>query len=187
MSNSSETRCGHIPPLRGWWIHSARFPSRFCCYSFWGGLFYRVHFDCLLLLLLLASFVSVSSSPPGLDFSFKSAHRQTVRVRPLSYWPELPTTLATSMVSRDIYLFFLKERKREKSAVSGVFCAVRYSSPFPGKLLRRVLLLFPKRNTVNGHRTAPQANFSPLFSAWGRDGGRGLGWGNRWDAPSAGL
>lgn len=125
MSNSSETRCGHIPPLRGWWIHSARFLSRFCCYSFWGGLFYRVHLDCLLLLLLLASFVSVSSSPPGLDFFFKSTHRQIVRVRPLSYWPKLPTTLATSMISRD---FFLLRNERGKSQLWVVF-SVRSDIP----------------------------------------------------------
>lgn len=70
-ANSRGTRCGHIPPLRGWWIHSARSPSRFCCYSFWGRLFWRVHSDLLLRLpflrLLLASFVS-SSLPPGLEF-----------------------------------------------------------------------------------------------------------------------
>lgn len=120
--------------------------------------------------------LSSSSSPSGVFrfcFFFSSRTRFFFEKRPPANSPRAAAVLLTRashyfgyINDKQRYFFvFLKERKREKSAVSGVFCAVRYSSPFPGKLLRRVLLLFPKRNTVNGHRTAPQANFSPLFSA----------------------
>ena len=143
----------------------------------------------LFILGLLASLLghSSSSSPPSSSlgvFRFCSAvffsssrtrpfplilykdHRQT-NSPPPSNWAELPNTLATSM--KCLVGINGKWRKSQPCAVVGG----RSDSPrhSPGNAAPEGSCRWMKWSE---RRTAPQANFSPLFSASGRDGGRGF-------------
>lgn len=139
----------------------------------------------LFILGLLASLLGHSSPPSSLIvFRFCSAvffsssrtrlfplilykDRRQTNSPPLSNWAELPNTLATSM--KCLVLINAKWRKsRPCAVVSGRSDSPRHS---PVKAAPEGSCRWME---LSDRRTAPQANFSPLFSASGRDGGRGF-------------
>lgn len=102
------------------------------------------------------------------DSTFQRAptDRRTVRVRPLTrasrYFGDINDKY------KFIYFFFLKEgngEREEKVSCEWCFLRSQIFLAIPWKASPEALVaVSPKRNTVNVRRTAPQANFSPLFS-----------------------
>ena len=163
---TSGTRCGHVPPLRGWWIHSARSPSRSCCCccSSWPScLSCLARSDCLRLLCppRLTSFASsVSRSAPGPRRTDKQSACSRCPSDPGSLWRHQWEVKANCLVSLDS---LVPAGLWRQSQLRVVFFAVQSDIPRHSleSLSRTLLLPFPKWNTVNVRRSAPQGNFSP--------------------------
>ena len=146
---TSGTRCGHVPPLRGWWIHSARSPSRSCCCccSSWPScLSCLARSDCLRLLCppRLTSFASsVSRSAPGPRRTDKQSACGRCPSDPGSLWRHQWEVKANCLVSLDSLVPAGLWRQSQLRVV--FFCgAVRYSAPFPGKPLAHTLVAVPQ-------------------------------------------
>lgn len=129
-TSSSWAPHAYIPPLRGWWIHSARFPSLFCCYSFWVGLFLSPHWEGRLFFFFSLFRFAFLPRPPQIKLS------SNLRLKP----EPLPSNSETLIICLVLYLIKVV-KKGDRLWAACLSQLSNIPSAFTGKLFRRASLV----------------------------------------------